>query len=43
MGSGVLLLRDIGEFDIATLTAETSWTEIEALFRRVVGVLNGQP
>ncbi len=41
--SATALLREIGEFDVTKLTAETFWSEIEALFRRAVVILNGQP
>ncbi|WP_374575277.1 TetR/AcrR family transcriptional regulator [Phenylobacterium sp.] len=35
------LLKDIGGFDPQALTAETYWSELEALGRRAVAVMNG--
>ncbi|MFC2970230.1 TetR/AcrR family transcriptional regulator [Acidimangrovimonas pyrenivorans] len=34
------MLREIGGFDPADLTAETYWSEMEALYRRSVGMMN---
>lgn len=38
--SVALLFREIGGFDPDKLTAETYWSELEALFRRSVDVMN---